>query len=263
MAESPLQKALLILKQIARSGQPVAVNRLAQDLGLNASTVHRLLQVLVAEKMVSYCPETRLYGVGADWVALASTVLGRESPLSRMRPALRALAARLQETCAYFAFEPHELTKTLVLLERGPQPLGYEFAVGQRDGLNAGASGKSILAFLPDGEIDRFFRTVELSSVTDRTITDPDALRREIRQVRARGYATSLGERVPGAGFGTAAPVFDADGRVTGSVVLTVPLFRWRKEDLPVKAAAVVACGREMSALMGHEHSSASRDAAP
>ena len=250
MAESPVKKALRILKYLARCARPVGVNRLAQDLSLNASTAHRLLQVLLAENMASYDPETRLYSVGAESVRFSTSVLGHESPLARMRPALRALAARLHETCAYFAYEPQGHTKALVLLERGPNPLGYEFEVGQRDGLNAGASGKAILAFLPDAEVTRVLDGASLTATTENTITDPDALRREIAAIRTRGYATSLGERVPGAGFGIGAPVFDGSGRVAGAVVLTVPLFRWRDRDLPTSAAKVVECGREMTEIL-------------
>ena len=52
-----------------------------------------------------------------------------------------------------------------------------------------------------------------LDRVTDRTITDAAKLRNELAAIRKRGYATSLGERQPGAAS-IAAPVFDHDGHV-------------------------------------------------
>ncbi|HBT44035.1 MAG TPA: hypothetical protein DEB21_19165, partial [Rhodospirillaceae bacterium] len=43
MADSPVQKALVLLKCLAGYGEPIGVKRLAEDTGLNISTVHRLL----------------------------------------------------------------------------------------------------------------------------------------------------------------------------------------------------------------------------
>lgn len=263
MAESPVQKALLVLKQLAEYGEPAGVKRLAGDLGLNVSTVHRLLQILVSENMASYEPETRLYGLGADCIGFAAKVLGGDSPVARIRPVVRDLVARLEETCAFSLYEPQSFTKALVLVERGPHRLGYDYAVGQRDGIHAGASGKAILAFLPDAEIERLFETAELKATTENTIVEPDALRREIGEIRARGYATSLGERVPGAGFGIGAPVFAGAGRVKGSIVVTVPIFRWRQADLPRMAQAVMASGRVLSDIFAAEAPEAGPEARP
>lgn len=253
MAESPVQKAILVLRKLAEHGEPTGVKSLADELGLNVSTAHRLLQILVAERMASYDPETRLYGLGAECIRFATMVLGGNSLAARIRPVVRQLANDLQETCAYGVYEPQTFTKAIAVVERGPQPLGYDFDVGRRDGIHAGASGKAILAFLPDEEIERMFSTVTLEATTQNTILDPDRLHEDIAEARKCGYATSLGERVPGAGFGIGAPVYGSDGRVRGSIVVTVPLFRWRKKNLPWMSRAVVECGRVLSSLIDRD----------
>lgn len=199
--------------------------------------------------MVAYDPQTRLYSIGTESLRLAALILGRDSWIERCRPLVRDLAARLRETCAFSLYEPQTFTKVMAIVERGPHPLGYDYDVGRRDDLHAGASGKAILAFLPDEEIDALLRA-PLSRATERTIVNPRELRKQIAEIRARGYATSLGERVPGAGFGIGAPVFGPDGRVRGSIVVTIPLFRWRDSRLPSFARAVVECGRALSAAL-------------
>lgn len=250
MAESPVQKAILVLRKLAEYGEPTGVKSLADDLGLNVSTAHRLLNILVRERMASYDPETRLYGLGTECIRFATLVLGGNSLAARIRPLVRQLANDLQETCAYGVYEPESFTKAIAVVERGPQPLGYDFDVGRRDGIHAGASGKAILAFLPDEEIEQMFASVKLEATTENTIVDPEKLREDIKIARKCGYATSLGERVPGAGFGIGVPVYGADGRVKGSIVVTVPLFRWRKKNLPWMSRAVVECGRALSSLV-------------
>ena len=250
MSESPVHKALLILQQLADHGAPIGVKQLTRDLGFNITTVHRLLQVLVNDRMASYDPETRLYGIGTDCIRLATKVLGSGSEVGRIRLVVRKLAEHLQETCAFGLYEPETFTKVIVLVERSSQPLGYDFAVGSREVIHAGASGKAILAKLPDDDVERMFASVDMTPSTENTITDPVRLRKELKGFRARGFATSEGERVPGSGIGIAAAVCDGDGRVKGSIVVTIPMFRWRKSKLPAMSKAVVACARSLSDLV-------------
>src|SRR5690606_1796272 len=110
--------------------------------------------------------------------------------------------------------------------------------------------GKAIMAFLPDAEIEKMFASVKLAATTENTIVDPQKLRDDVAAARKCGYATSLAERVPGAGAGLGAPGYGAAGRVKGAIVVTVPLFRWRKKNLAWMSRAVVECGQALSALV-------------
>ena len=248
LGHTPIQKALAIVKLLAAARGPVGVQAIAAATGLNVSTTHRLLQHLVGDAMASYDPRTRTYGVGTECVRLATAVLGSDSLIGRVRPLIAQLAVKLDETCALFLYEPANDTKVLAVVEHGTTPLGYAFEVGSRDGLHAGASGKAILAFLQDGRIDRILGQ-PLPKLTESTIVDPAELRRQVQVIRRQGYATSGGERVPGAGFGAAAPVFRPGDDVFGCVVVTIPAFRTRPDRLPAVADEVVRCARIISAL--------------
>jgi DNA-binding IclR family transcriptional regulator len=249
MADSPVLKALSILRSLAASSRPVGVQQVASDVDLNVSTVHRLLQMLVKDGMAAYDAPTRTYMVGTECIRLAASVLGSHSLIGRMRPLLSELARSVEETCAFTLYEPRTHSKIVALVERGPHALGYEFDVGRRDGIHAGASGKPILAFLPDEEIDRYLRR-KLPKLTEFTVVDPAKLRKQIAQIRKVGYATSKGERIPGAGVGIGAPVFTADNRIIGSIVVTVPYFRWRPARLNDIAKKVKASAQEASSIL-------------
>jgi DNA-binding IclR family transcriptional regulator len=248
MVDSPVLKATAILKRLAEHDAPVGVQQLATDLGFNVSTVHRLLQLLAGDGMVTYDSQARLYGLGTECIRFATRVLGSGSLIGRMRPLIAALAARLEETCALTLYEPQTFSNVIAIVERGPHPLGYDFDVGARDGIHAGASGKAILGFLPDADIERMLQSL-LPRLTEATVVDPGELRRQVRQIRKRGYATSRGERIRGAGIGIGAPVFASHAQVIGSVVVTVPSFRWRNERLLKIADIVLDCARQLSTI--------------
>jgi len=248
MADSPVHKALAILRALASSSRPVGVQQIASDVGLNVSTVHRLLQMLVKDGMASYDATSRTYAIGTECVRFATMVLGSHSLIGRVRPYLAELASDVEETCAFTLYEPRTYSKIVALVERGSHALGYEFDVGIKDGIHAGASGKPILAFLPDDEIDKVLRA-KLSKLTEYTVSDPAQLRKQIAQIRKLGYATSKGERIAGAGVGIGAPVFTSGDRVIGSIVVTVPAFRWKAKRLPRIAKMVMATARDVSLL--------------
>ena len=76
MADSPVLKAIAVLRRLAERGEPVGVQQLASDTGLNVSTVHRLLQLMVQDGMVAYDAQARLYSVGTESIRFATLVLG-------------------------------------------------------------------------------------------------------------------------------------------------------------------------------------------
>lgn len=248
MPDSPVLKAFAILRRLTAIGRAAGVQQIASGVDLNVSTVHRLLQVLVKDGMVSYDKPSRTYSVGIECIRLAASVLGSHSLVGRAQPLLAELAQDVKETCALTLYEPRTSSKIVALVERGPQTLGYEFDVGSRDGIHAGASGKPILAFLPDDEIDRVLKR-KLPQLTEFTVVDPTRLRSEIGEIRKNGFATSKGERIPGAGVGVGAPVFGDNGRVMGSVVVTIPFFRWQPKRLNTVASKVKDCAHKISAL--------------
>lgn len=247
MAKGTTHKLILILKQLAYTGAAVAVQQVAKATGLTVATTYRLLQTLVDEGVAAYDPVNRQYGLGSESVSIAAAILGSDSLIGRVRPIVRRLADELTETCSFSMLDQATLTHVVVVVERGPHALGYEYDAGRRDPLHAGASGKVMLAFLPDKDIDDYLKRGNLKKLTPQTVTEPAKLRAQIKAIRNCGYGLSRAERIPGQGRGVAVPVFSVKGRIAGSLVITTPVFRFKQGRLPKivqmmqKAAAELA----------------------
>jgi DNA-binding IclR family transcriptional regulator len=106
------------------------------------------------------------------------------------------------------------------------------------------------MAYLPADEIEAIVLRHRLPKVTEKTITDRQQLERELADIRARGYAFSRGERLPGA-VAIAAPIFAADAPVFGSLVITMPEQRFKMREVPALVQAVTAEAAGLSALLG------------
>jgi IclR family acetate operon transcriptional repressor len=157
--------------------------------------------------------------------------------------------AQFNETC-YLATRELDQIMFREKIDCG-HTLRYVIDAGERVALHAGAGGRAILAGLPPEEVDEVLERIELSSLTPRTITDRDKLRRQAAKDRRRGYSMSTGERVVG-GCAIAAPYFRAGGACQGSIVFTCPASRFDTRSAPAIAEAVVAASRRLSTRLGH-----------
>jgi len=105
--------------------------------------------------------------------------------------------------------------------------------VGAEAPLHLGASGKAILAFLPADARPAAARAIEA----------------DLERIRKRGYAASVGERIPGAAS-VAAPVFDRDG-VVGSISAAGVAARSDARTTARYGAVVAAEARALSRELG------------
>ncbi|MFX0199751.1 MAG: IclR family transcriptional regulator [Candidatus Hodarchaeota archaeon] len=64
--------------------------------------------------------------------------------------------------------------------------------------LYTGSAGKLLIAELKEDELNLLLKYIDLVAVGPNTITDEKFLRKEVKKVRKRGYATSFGERIEG-----------------------------------------------------------------
>ena len=138
-----------------------------------------------------------------------------------------------------------------MVLERaiGPHLFKYYVEAGARGPLHAGAPGKTMLAWLPEEELQRMLTEMPLVRVTGQTIQSREALERELAEVREKGYAMDRGETLEGL-FCLGAPVWDAAGRVCASVWITAPAPRLDEASVQRDAPLVIEAGRRVGAAL-------------
>lgn len=115
--------------------------------------------------------------------------------------------------------------------------------VGDRLYLHSAASGKAILAELPERAVDAVCERWGLPALTEQTITDRAALDGELERVRENGYALNRGENDPHV-RAVAVPVTGSDGTVLGAACVSGPDYRvggeWFETQLPRQVTEIV-----------------------
>lgn len=221
-----IERATAVLGLFVQSEQPsLGVTEIANTLGMSKAVVHRVLTSLRVAQLIELDPSSRRYQLGVGSLALGLAYLERVDVRDRARPSLQRLTELTEETATLSirsgasrvyvdqVFPATEIRMTV--------PIGQPFP------LHAGSSSKAFLAFMSDEEQTDYLNNHTLDQLTDRTITDVEALRADLRTIRGRGFARSLGERQRGAAS-VAAPVFDHEGRPIAVISVCGPLERFR-----------------------------------
>jgi DNA-binding IclR family transcriptional regulator len=200
----------------------LGVSALARELDLSKAVVHRILQTLVQRGLLAPDRTSRSYVLGPSAAAIGARALRDSDLRTAAVPVLWDLQRATGETTTVSALVPGGRVYLDQVVSASEIKMTVE--LGRRFPLHAGSSSVCMLAFLPDAEIEHVLAQ-PLARLTDQTHTDPADLRRRLADVRARGYASSDGERQAGAGS-IAAPVFGLDGSVEGSVSICGPVAR-------------------------------------
>jgi IclR family acetate operon transcriptional repressor len=118
----------------------------------------------------------------------------------------------------------------IVLLERldGILPSTQFRPYGSSAPLSLTASGKAILAALPDQELDEYLGQ-PLVRRTAMSVVDPAKLREELEVVKELGYASALGSNRIGVGA-VGAAISDPQGRPFAAISASGPLSRMTPE---------------------------------
>jgi DNA-binding IclR family transcriptional regulator len=225
----------------------LGVTAIARELGLSKAVVHRILNSLVDRKLLSSDPRTHEYHLGAAAAALGARALRGSELRSAAMPVLRSLRKTTNETATVSALVPGG--RVYLDQVESTREIKMTVELGRRFPLHAGSSSSCILAFLTKSEQESVLQDEHLEMLTNRTVTDTEALRQRLREIRSDGFSWSEGERQEGAGS-IAAPVFGFDGEVVGAISVCGPVARFdvatRERFVPLLLEAAETISRHL-----------------
>ena len=157
---------------------------------MHRSTTSRLMGTLAASGIVERDAATRRYRLGPRIVGLAATAVARLPVVSQARPELEQLSVATSETANLAILDRFHVV--YVDQVTPAQTVVMASWVGRRSPVHASSSGKVLVAF-GDPKLREAVLRRRLEPLTERTVVDPDALGRLLREVARRGYASSTG----------------------------------------------------------------------
>lgn len=208
------------------------IKEISDQVEVSKSTVHRHLKTLHDHRLVT--KEDNRYNFGIEFLRFGGAAR-EQYPFHQQAKAIVQQVAEQTNEFVGFLVEQQGIG-TFIYCEMGSDGVPSDAKVGQNLYLNQTACGKAILANLPSDRRNQILEEKGLPARTDETLTTKEELVAELETVRDRGYAMADEEYTEGL-RAVAAPAFDSDDNVVGSLVVAGPIHRIRGEnfhsDLP------------------------------
>jgi DNA-binding IclR family transcriptional regulator len=240
-----LARGLRILDLLAQANDGTSITELADALSIDKGSASRLVATLAKSGYAEKDESTRRFFLGSQVVTLSRSVLTRLPLREAAQPFLRQLMERTGE-CAHLAVAAQGKALYIDQVE-SPATLRVNAQVGTMNPLHCTALGKVLLAF---GDIPI---PVSLEGHTSRTITDPQALLRELEKIRHQGYAIDDEEFDDGIRC-IAVPAMDYRGKLAGALGISGPSSRMTYNRLSELADSVIQIGRALSERLSFSH---------
>lgn len=245
-----LSRAFAILEAMADAGGEIGLSQLAAKAQLPPATIHRLVRTLVSLGYVRQEP-SRQYSLGPRLMRLVDTSTKRLATLAH--PYMLDVVEALGESVNLAVLDGEEIVY-VAQLQPSQNFMRMFTEVGRRVKPHATAVGKAILATKPEGEVRELLKHTGMPRRTERTLTTPEELFRDLECVRERGYALDDGEQELGvrcvalAVAGAPRPVaLSMSGPLTrmsdGIVDRAVPILRQAAEKIGAELAAPAPVG--------------------
>lgn len=241
-------KALQILTLFKMDRPEWGVTEIAHELGMQKSTVHRLLATMQECGFIRKNAEGTRYRLGLRVFELGSVVFSTSTLRNIASSYLHKLSDQCGETVHVGVLNDTEVMS--IENVETQSALKSTVIVGKRAPLYCTGVGKALLAFLPIDERKRIIDRIQFQRFTTNTIVDREWLVKELDIIRSRGYAVDNMEHEVGVRC-IAAPIWDRTGKVVASLSISGPSVRITEERIPELAELVLSTTRDISAELG------------
>ncbi len=226
MPSTSAHKVLDILLCFTMDTPERTVEELEQLTGMPTSTIYRYIKVLVDKGFLEKA-EGSSYRLGLRFFELSRAARNSNRDLRLCAlPSMKRIADKIIETVSLMRiFDKHAVCVESI---EGQEVVRVTIEQGRMQPLYAGASSKLLLAAIDESEWDNYLPET-LIPLTSATITDRQAFRDELYQIREQGYATSNGEIDVG-GRAVAVPILNQQGKTVAALSIEGPYFRMTDE---------------------------------
>jgi DNA-binding IclR family transcriptional regulator len=235
-----VDNALMILDIISEEGHELGISEISRRVSLGKSTVHRLLNTLAGRGYLVQNPDTGKYNLGIKIVNISAGILKNQNIIKECRPYLEELSEVTGETTHLCFYNNGEITFIHKVQGNNPSIMGS--IVGASRPAYITATGKALLAYMPDKTLAEYLKNLNLKQYTPYTITDIDTLSKMIAAVKVNGYSEDQQESEEGL-VCFAAPILNNMGEAIAALSISGAASRMNKrKDELIKLVKQYGC---------------------
>jgi len=224
------ERVLDVFILLAQSPAGLQLKDIARQLHIPVSSLHAILSTMKQKGFVDrevgsllYCLSSKVYEI----IPHTQVVDTEDDMVSLALPIMEKIQRITQETVTLSVLVNNEIV--FIGKRSGSAAVQVVNALGSRLPAHATASGKIIMSYLTEEDIDRIFPNENLAKFTNNTIISKTELKKELSIIRKRGYACDNEESRPDV-WAVAGCIHSQDGQPVAATSIVVPTFRVPQE---------------------------------
>lgn len=221
-------RGLLVLQAFNQLKHPASMSVLSSKTGLSRPAVRRCLYTLTRLGFTA-SDEVQRFLLLPKALSLGYGYFSVTPFASAAQPVLDRCGQRLRESCSVSVLDGDEIVYIARAAVTRIMPI--DLKVGSRLPAFCTSMGRVLLAYLPEGELEKYLQRVKLVKHTERTVTSRDRLRQMLRTVQRDGFAIVDQELEEGL-RSIAVPVRTPGGRIAAALNAGTLAQRVTPEDL-------------------------------
>lgn len=241
-------KASSVLNYVAHHNGGAKLADISNDLDINKSTLHGILQSLVYCGLLAQDSDTTLYSLGLKTYEFGKIYEKSFSLADIARPGMQTLNDEFGENVHLSIESGYEVLYIDCIQSR--HAVRTASSVGGTDPLYSTSAGKIILAYADDDYIDAYIKQCDFKALTPNTLTNALELVRQAQLARTQGYAIDNEEVEIGLRC-ISAPILGAGGKLQGVISVSGPTSRMDQKITAILDRTVAIC-RALSRNLGY-----------
>lgn len=182
-----LVRGLNILKSLAQNGKSMSLFEIADDVVLASSTAHRLLSSLEQQGFVIQDEQRGKWSIGIEAFNVGNGFLKTRDVVAIARPFMRELMEKTGETSNLGILS--DFYSVLIAQVECKELMRMVATLGGRTPAHVSGIGKALLSELSQKELEKRLADMNLSEITENTLTDPGAFISHLADIKQQGFS--------------------------------------------------------------------------
>lgn len=243
-----VERTLTILEVLSDYDNGIGITEISEKVDLHKSTVYRLLFTLINKGYVEQDEETSKYKITFKLFELGSKKVEKLDLLNCSKPYTKALMESVNEVVHLVIREDAEI----IYIDKveANNTISMSSRIGKRIPMYCTATGKAILAFLPEDEVLKVWNNSKIIKLTENTNTDFILFKKELETIREKGYAIDDEENEMGVRC-VGAPIFNINGEIISALSVSGPKLRVTDDKIDFISKEVIKYANMISEELG------------
>ncbi|MGY6649806.1 IclR family transcriptional regulator [Wenyingzhuangia sp. IMCC45574] len=244
-----LERGLMIIELLATKKGGLTLAEIIESLDITKTSAFRVVNTLIYKNYLQKNETTKKVTLSRKLLTLGISSINEQSIVEASLDVMRALRDELKESVMLGAI----LGDNGTILEQvaSSYPVKLFVEQGTQFTLHSSVGGKSILAYLPEEEMNEIVNNMGFESYTENTVTSKEVYKEQLKNVKKTGYAVDYGEDIQGINC-VGAPIFNEHGYPVAAIWITAPHGRLPSKLFDKKGKIVAKYAKEISSKLGY-----------